>query len=871
MSKSNEQIALKNAIKFFNGNELAATTYLNKYALRDKDGNLLELSPAETIIRVMRVLADAMPEDKTIGAFFDEAGQPTAELNCPPEEWLKRVFKEEYDPSRSDKTYTWFEIFFDACNDFEEVCPQGSVLAAAGDLNKLQSLSNCFVVPAPSDTMAGIMRTSENMAHIFKRRGGTGVDLSTLRPSGAEVNNAARTSTGAIGWSNHFSNTGRDVGQGGRRAATMLTLNIKHPDSEKWATMKKDLTYCTGANISLWITDEFMTAVKKDTDFELRFPIDSNEPTFSKKVRAKELWDTVCTSAWEMAEPGILNRDTITKTLPAHFYEGYEVVSTNPCSEISLSAYDACRLISIRLLNFVDKPFTKEASFNFDKFEKAIRITVAMGEALVRAENLQIQRILDKLMKEQKEADEDKKVEYQLEIDLWNNVLKKGEEGRRIGLGDHGWGDMFSQLCIKYGSKKSIELAKNIKKCYRDCAYDESVELAKMYGSFKVWDWEVEKDCEFFNTFPEDLLEKMKRYGRRNISILTNAPTGTISMLGECSSGIEPTFRHMYTRRRKINNNEPGARVDFVDQSGDKYTDFPVFEKNIERYFNSVGKELPKNIKNDVELNKLLPDYFITSDKLDWKKRIDFQAVLTEYVDHSLSSTINLPAETNVETVKKLYMYAWEKGLKGVTIYRDGCRSGVLVTDTVEKREELKSIERAEAPKRPKKLPCEVHFTKIKGKDYVVMVGLLNGSVYEVFFGEHHNKIPNKHFSGYVERRNKGKYFLCFLDEEALEFREIDIIEYFDNKDYEASTRLISMSLRHGAPLEYVCEQLKKSSKNITEFGSGLSRILKKYIKIEDLQEQYKQKYGDNIEVRMEDGCVKIINLDTGQVDSKCD
>ena len=1228
----NKDIALEKGLAFFDGNELAATTHINKYNLKDKECNYVETDPLQTIVRVMKELADNMPEEKTIDAFY-ENGKPTCKLNCPSEEWLKRVLKDEYNPIQSDRRYTWLEIFGKACNNYKGVCPGGSVIAAAGDDEKLQSLSNCFVVPSPSDTVAGIIRTNELMAQIYKRRGGCGVCLSSLRPDGASVNNAALKSSGAWGWANHFSNTCRDIAQNGRRGASILILHINHPDVESWATMKEDLNYCTGANISLWITDKFMKAVKEDDNFELQFPVDSDKPVYTKTVRAKELWDTICTSAWKMAEPGILNYDHITRTLPAHCYPGYEVIASNPCitkdswiltsngprqvvdligkkfkatingssysstengffktgtkevylletdkgfkikstdnhkfkrffltkninegtwaelkdlevgnyislgnergvewegfgnyslgwllgslkgdgniqddyanldywgenrfqllkhvltcigesgltfrsdlgsdegqkqferirikssslqtmasglgmtkangkkvseliektssnfykgfiqgwfdadglvqgsqekgisvrlgstdleglvsiqrmlarvgiistiyqnreeagyrdlpngygglvsyycksnhelviakdnlflfsdligfadtikqnklesllsaykrkpnrerfvdrikditrvctedvydctipdvssfnanglevhncSEIPLSAYDACRLISICLLDFIENPFTDKARFNFDEFEKHVRIAVHMGEGLIESEKKHILRIIDKIKREQKEAYEERKIEYQLELELWKNVLAKNEEGRRLGLGDHGWGDMFAQLCIRYDSEEALNLAKKIKELYRNVAYDESVEMAKEYGAFPIWDWELEKECEFFKTFPKDLLKKMKKYGRRHISLLTNAPTGTLSILGQCSSGIEPVFRHFYTRRRKINANDTDARVDFVDQSGDKWTEFPVFEKNIERYFNSIGKEVPKDITNEDELNKLLPDYFITSDKIDWRKRIELQSVLTEYVDHSISSTINLPENVSVETVKELYMYAWEKKLKGVTIYRENSRSGVLVSN---QKEELDHIIRSEAPIRPKKLPGEVHFTSVRGEQYVVIVGLLKGAVYEVFFGKYGNQIPNKHFSGHVERKKKGIYYLCYYDEELLEYREIDINEYFDNQEYAAATRLISMSLRHGVPLEYLITQLKKSSTNISEFGSAVSRILKKYIKIEDLQAQYRVEHGDHFEVRMEDGCMKIINLETGEVESKCD
>lgn len=1182
------------ALNFFEGNEFAASTFINKYALRDKEGNILEKDPNQTIERVMRVLADAMPEEKTIDAFFDENGNPTCKLSRPSEEFLKRIYKDKYNEfllSSSKGVGTWFDIFVEANSKFKRVCPQGSILAAAGNKYFPQSFSNCFVVPPPQDSIAGIMRSNEQMAQVFKRRGGAGIDLSTLRPDTALVNNAALKSSGAVGWANHFSNTCRDVAQKGRRGASMLSLHIKHPDSPKWATMKNDLTYCTGANISLWITDEFMHAVKNDKDFTLQYPIEGLPIYTPTIIKARELWKTICTSAWSSAEPGLLMRDTIERNLPANQYEELKLAGVNPClpkwavvltkngiktidqlrigesiwskegwtrvlnkfstgikevyayktkystfygtknhevlegdkkveiqnafsvdmclpaidinsleiypevvmdglmlgdgtwheasgraflcigekdydyfdseiknlivkqskagdsyydvkhsltkeeipktyvrkiperyfygqvntvcsflrglfsangsvlgkckrvtlksasieiirqaqtmllsigirsyittnkskvvefsngaykcrqsydlnisrdrekfynyigflqkyknkklgdyiktkttnsgniqlntvtsselisteevfditvdnnshtfwnnglsisncSELNLGAFETCRLATSCLTGYVNKEFTDDAYFDFELFEKDIRIATRMLDAVVTAEIEYADFVINKLKEEQKNSTEPSL--FDVELDLWSNVKQKAIQGRRIGLGCHGLADCLCRLCLKYDSEQAMKMVEKIYSFLCNTSYDESVEMAKEYGSFPIFDWEKTSKCDFIKRLPLGLQNKIKTHGMRNASILTSAPTGSISILSQCSSGIEPTFRQVYLRRRKINANDPDSRVDFIDAVGDKWQNFPQFEYNVKKYFAIRGMEVPENINSDKDLDKYLPEYFVTSDKIDWKKRIELQSKAQLFIDNSISSTINLPKEATVETVQELYELAWEKGLKGITIYREGSRDGVLIS-TEEQKKDIKGVQRVEAPKRPDKLPCDVHFTSVKGVEYVVVVGLLNGSVYEVFCGKYNKQIPKKHFSGFVEKKGKSKYLLSYIDD--IDFKQININEYFDNKDYAAATRLLSMSLRHGVPLEYVFEQLQKSSASIVEFGAAVSRVLKKYIKIEDLKNLYKtcpNCGSTNITIDHKDGCVSIQCFDCNTFDSKC-
>lgn len=850
MTDKSKSLALSNALEFFQGSDFAATTYLNKYALKDENGDFLETDPQQTINRVMKVLAKAMPEKN---------GKPS-------EDFLKRVFGKDFEEV---KEKSWYNLFVDSCGKFEGVCPQGSVLSAAGNKKFPQSLSNCFVIDSPHDSIAGIMKTAEQESQLMKKRGGVGIDISTLRPAGTHVANAARTSTGASGWMDHFSNVCRSIGQNGRRGALMLSIDVKHPDALLFAQAKLDEKYCTGANVSIKITDEFMKAVKKGGKYTQQWPVDSDTPEVVQKIDARELWKEIIKCAWTRAEPGILLWDNITKNLPAHCYPQFKTISTNPCGEIPLSPYDSCRLTTICLTKYVDNKFTDKAIFNKKLFERDVRIAMRMMDAVVTAEINHIDGILKKLSKEKKQ---DPKGLYDLEIDLWKNIKKAAVEGRRTGLGAHGLGDCLAQLTLRYDSPEAVKMVKNIYRLMRDSAYDESVEMAKEYGAFEVYDPKIERDCAFLSRLPKAIKDKMKKYGRRNISLLTTAPAGSISIMSLCSSGMEPTFQFMFLRRRKINPSDTDTRVDYICELGDKWSEHPQFEKNIERYFEATGKELP-DVKTNDELYKLLPDYFITSDKINWKMRVEVQAAAQESIDHSISSTINLPSDVSEDEVRIIYEHAYTKGLKGVTVYRDGCRSGVLLTTdgTSQSEERPTEVRRTEAPKRPEKLPCEVHFTKVKGKDYVVIVGLLNGAVYEVFFGEYHNQIPKKSFSGWVEKKGKTKYYLTYI--EGVELKQVDINKYFDNKDYASATRLLSMALRHGAPLEYVIDQLQKSSPNIVEFGSALSRILKKYIKIEDIQKSYvrcKTCDSSQIEVKLQEGCVTVVCSACGMVDAKC-
>lgn len=845
---SDLKVKFPKVFSFFENNEFAATTFLNKYALKDKEGNILEDDPHKTIDRVMTCLAVCMPTE------------------FPSEEWIAK--------NNQGVVESWKDIFIKAAGNLNGVVPQGSVLNAIGNTDFLQSLSNCFVVDSPHDSIPGIVKTAGEAASITRRRGGVGIDLSTLRPHGAFVANAARTSTGVYGFMDFYSNVCRTMCQFGRRGALILTLDIKHPDAELFATAKQDLKYCTGANVSLKISDKFMKAVIAGKEFTQQYPIDSDSPLIKKKVNARDLWKTICKCAWTTGEPGLLFFDHVKKNLPADKYSLFKTHSVNPCAELTLSKNDSCRLAAICLPNYVENKFQPNCYFNYDKFVKDIRVGMRMMDALVSAEIRQIDLILQKAEREKQELqdspEEDKKTLYDAEIALWTKIRNSGERGRRTGLGLYGLADCLAQLQLKYDADDSLGMIENIFKCFRDIAYSESVEMAKEYGPFPEFNWDTEKDSDFIKKLPSDVKEGIQKYGRRNISLLTCSPTGTLSILSQCSSGIEPTFRQMYLRRRKINPSDFNVKVDFVDDVGDKWSNHPQFERNVQLYFKLVGKELPEDVKNDEELMKYLPDYFTTSDKINWKRKIEILGVMSKYIDHSISNTLNIPQDTQPELIEEIYQMAWERGVRGVTVYRDGSRSGVLVSNETQVKEQ-EVITRLEAPKRPDKLPCDIYVTSTNKTEYVVIVGLLNNSVYEVFCGEYDNEIPKKPFSGFVEKRGKGKYILNYIH--GVEIKQVDINSYFDNKEHATVTRLLSMALRHGTPLEYILQQLQRSSSNMFEFGPSLARVLKKYVKIEDMKKAYNKCAScgsTDVILTMEDGCFTLKCNACNLVDSKC-
>jgi ribonucleoside-diphosphate reductase alpha chain len=590
------------------------------------------------------------------------------------------------------------------------------------------------------------------------------------------------------------------VGQSGRRGALMITMDVRHPDIEKFATMKMDKTKVTGANVSIKITDEFMEAVNKGETFQLRFPVDSEEPTYTKEVNAKELWDLVVKTARDSAEPGLMMWDNITKALPAHCYPFFKTITTNPCGEIPLSAGDSCRLISVNLYEHVKDKFKEECYFDFEEFRETVRLAQRMADDLVDLE-------IEKLTQIMEECDTD------AERDLFGKLLEAAERGRRTGLGTHGLGDCLAALRLRYDSDEAVEMVSRIYEEFKIAAYSESVNLAKERGAFPDFNWELEKDCEFFDSFPEWLIEEMKVYGRRNISLLTCAPTGSVSIESQVSSGVEPIFRLFYTRRKKINHNE-NVEPDFIDKLGDKWKEYRVYHKSV------------KDAMSVLETEEI-PEWFIESDDIDWIKRVAIQSAMQAHIDHSISSTINLPRDVQADEVGRIYFEGWRQGLKGLTVYREGSRDGVLVSDDASDS----GFTHRDAAKRPEEIPCDIHHVHVKGEKWVIIVGLVDGKPYEVFGGRAEKIELDKSIDSGILTKKKFTTVPNRYSLDAGVVKINDIIKAFDNPDNGTMTRMLSLALRHGTRPNYIVEQIQKDkNESFASFSKVVARVLKTYI-----------------------------------------
>ena len=768
-AKIDASIVKEKTLEYFNHDELATNVWMTKYALKDKQGNYLEVTPDDMHERLSSEFARIEKKYKT------------NEL------------------SKKD--------IYEYLRNFKYIVPQGSPMSGIGNDHINISLSNCVVVESPEDTVSSIMNSGKDLANLFKRRCGVGLDISELRPEGATVNNSALTTSGSWSFADYFSNVCRMIGQNGRRGALMISMDIRHPDIEKFVVMKNDLIKVTGANVSVKITDKFMEAVDNNEDFALHFPIGSEKPTYEKVIKAKDLWDLIVNSATTTAEPGLLMWDNITKMLPAECYKdvGFKTICTNPCAEIPLSSYDSCRLISINLKHMVTDPFTENAKFDFSKLREVSRVAMRLSDDLVELE-------IEKLAKIINVADTDD------EKEMWEKLLIACKNGRRTGLGTHGLADVLSRLNLAYDNENAIEITSNIYRTLKESSYGESVALSKERGSFPVFDANKEIDHPYLSTLPEDILRSMESHGRRNISILTNAPTGSVSILSQTSSGLEPVFRNSYVRRRKIGDDSK-EKVDFVDDLGDKWHEFEVFHHNAQEWrLLNPGKELPS--------------FFTESDQIDWTKRVEIQSKIQQHIDHAISSTINLSSDTTAETVSKIYLESWKKGLKGVTVYVDGSRSGVLVT----KNESKEVFPQTQAPKRPKVLDCDIHHTRVRGEKWVILVGLLENKPYEVFGGKaSFVEIPKKiNKATLIKRSFKtkiSKYDLSFGDPDDPIIIK-DVVRAFNNPNNLAFARMISLSLRHGSKVKFMVEQLQKDKdSDMFSFNKSIARILKNYIK----------------------------------------
>ena len=757
-------------LEYFSGDELATNVFMTKYCLRDKKGNFVEKTPDDMHKRIASEFARM--EDKFIG--------------------------------RKSNHLTEAHIY-SYLKDFKYIVPQGSPMMGIGNDYVNVSLSNCVVVDNPQDSVSSIMDAGKDLANLFKRRCGVGLDISDLRPEGAPVNNSARTTTGAWSFADFYSYVCRMIGQNGRRGALMISMDVRHPDIEQFVKMKHDLTKVTGANVSVKITDDFMEAVENGETFTLQFPVNSETPEYTADVDATTLWGTIVESATKTAEPGLLMWDNITKNLPAHCYPGFETKTTNPCGEIPLSAYDSCRLISLNLKNLVKNSFQKNAEFDFNKLKEVSAVGMRLSDDLVELE-------LEKLENIRQCADTDD------ERELWSKLFDAASNGRRTGLGTHGLADALACLNLAYDSPQALEIIQKIYETLRDSAYEESVHLAQERGAFPVFDWAVEENNEFIQRIPQRIQKMISEFGRRNISILTNAPTGSVSIMSQTSSGLEPVFRNSYIRRRKLSHDEQDLEADHIDELGDRWVEYTVHHHNVQQYLALTGQ-------TDIA------GFFVESDSINWEQRVAVQAVIQQSIDHSISSTINLPKGSSPELVGRLYMEGWKQGLKGITVYVEGSRSGVLITE----REENTTFPQHRAPKRPIELECNIHHTTIKDEKWVIMVGIMDGKPYEVMGGlSNLIEIPRDKAKGILvknPRKSMNSIYDLRVGTNGDTIIIKDLVKVFDNANHSAFTRMISLGLRHGANIQYVVEQLQKDrDSDMFSFAKCVARVLKNYI-----------------------------------------
>ena len=773
--------AFNASVEYFEGDELAAKVFLDKYALRDNDGNLLEQIPTQMHHRMAKEFA--------------------------------RIENKKFKNPLTE------EVIFGLLDHFKYIIPQGSPMFGIGNNYQIVSLSNCYVVESPEDSYGGICRVDEMLCQISKRRGGVGLDISKIRPAGAGVKNAARNSTGVVSFMERYSNTIREVGQSGRRGALMLTIHVAHPDIEQFVTVKNDATKVTGANISVLLSDEFLTAVEKGEKFRLRFPVDASPSDTDKWVDAKELWMKMINNAWLRAEPGLLFWDKIKKynAVDCYHEEGFDTVSTNPCSEITLSKFDSCRLMAMNLYSYVVDPFTNGSYFDYDLFEKHSEIIQRLMDDMIDLEEEKILQIIAKIKKDP----EEKGVKAR-ELELWQNIHDRCTKGRRTGTGVTAMGDTLAALGLKYGSEESIIEVNKIMKTLCLSSFRSSMEMAKDIGTFPIWNWQKEKDSEFLAMIKENdpkLYKDISIHGRRNIANLTIAPTGTVSILTQTTSGVEPLFMLFpYTRRKKINPTDKNAKVDFVDQNGDSWQEFTVYHPKVQKWMEITGeKDLTKS-----------PWHGCCAEEINWVDAVRLQAAAQKYIDHAISKTVNLPENVAVEEVAKIYEAAWKYGVKGCTIYRSNCRTGVLVDKSKEEKSKNK-IQKNDSPKRPTSIDAEVHFSKVKGDDYYVVVGLLEGDPYEVFAGINASEgkyiIKKGTSTGKLKKKARGQYVLAAGEE------TYTLTNIHNHENDDSVCRMLSTALRHGADINFVVHQLEKTEGDLSSLSKVLARSLKKYIK----------------------------------------
>lgn len=798
--------------KYFEGDELAARVWATKYALKDSQGNYFELTPDDMHRRIAREIAR-----------------------------IERKYKNPMDE----------QLLFDLMSHFRYLVPQGSPMAGIGNNLQVGSLSNCFVIGlnGESDSYGGIIKIDEEQVQLMKRRGGVGHDLSHLRPKGAEVKNSALTSTGLVPFMERYSNSTREVAQDGRRGALMLTVSVKHPDSEAFVDAKMTEGKITGANVSLKIDDAFMQAAIEGKEYTQQYPIHAEKPKYTQNIDATTFWNKIIHNAWQSAEPGVLFWDTIIReSLPDCYADlGFKTVSTNPCGEIPLCPYDSCRLLAINLYSYVENPFTPNAKFNFSKFKEHVMYAQRMMDDIIDLEMEKIETIIAKI-----EADPETDEVKATELNLWKKIKDKTSQGRRTGVGTTAEGDMIAAMGLTYGTEEATKFSVEVHKTLALAAYRSSVMLASERGAFPVFDYKREVNNPFMNRLKEadpELYELMVKYGRRNIACLTIAPTGTTSILTQTTSGIEPVFLPVYKRRRKVNANDKEVRVDFVDESGDAFEEYVVYHPKFITWMNINGIEVKDNYTQEQidEIVAKSPYYKATSNDVDWLNKVKMQGAVQKWVDHSISVTINLPNDVSEEMVNKLYVEAWKSGCKGCTVYRDGSRSGVLISLKNEKKKTTENAAPSPADengfvthKRPIELDADVVRFQNNKEKWIAFIGLIDGKPYEIFTGIADDDegifCPKSVSKGkiikVIDENGQKRYDFQFVNKRGFKTTIEGLSEKF-NPEFWNYAKLISGVLRYRMPIAQVLKlvgSLELDNQSINTWKVGVERALKKYL-----------------------------------------
>lgn len=798
--------------KYFEGDELAARVWATKYALKDSQGNYFELTPDDMHRRIAREIAR-----------------------------IERKYKNPMDE----------QLLFDLMSHFRYLVPQGSPMAGIGNNLQVGSLSNCFVIglKGEPDSYGGIIKIDEEQVQLMKRRGGVGHDLSHLRPKGAEVKNSALTSTGLVPFMERYSNSTREVAQDGRRGALMLTVSVKHPDSEAFVDAKMTEGKITGANVSLKIDDAFMQAAIEGKEYTQQYPIHAENPKYTQKINATTFWNKIIHNAWQSAEPGVLFWDTIIReSLPDCYADlGFKTVSTNPCGEIPLCPYDSCRLLAINLYSYVENPFTPNAKFNFSKFKEHVMYAQRMMDDIIDLEMEKIETIIAKI-----EADPETDEVKATELNLWKKIKDKTSQGRRTGVGTTAEGDMIAAMGLTYGTEEATKFSVDVHKTLALAAYRSSVILASERGAFPVFDYKREVNNPFMNRLKEadpELYDLMVKYGRRNIACLTIAPTGTTSILTQTTSGIEPVFLPVYKRRRKVNANDKEVRVDFVDESGDAFEEYVVYHPKFITWMNIKDIEVKDNYTQEQidEIVAKSPYYKATSNDVDWLNKVKMQGAVQKWVDHSISVTINLPNDVSEDMVNKLYVEAWKSGCKGCTVYRDGSRSGVLISLKNEKKKTTENAVASPADengfvthKRPIELDADVVRFQNNKEKWIAFIGLIDGKPYEIFTGIADDDegifCPKSVSKGkiikVIDDNGQKRYDFQFVNKRGFKTTIEGLSEKF-NPEFWNYAKLISGVLRYRMPIAQVLKlvgSLELDNQSINTWKVGVERALKKYL-----------------------------------------